>query len=90
MKSWVKLFWSKETCTSNISFLDFVTTSLRSYRVFEMEIEESDWLLAILIFLEASYLQSQAVVWDKESSEMPFRYMRMQVAKIAGAVTTKC
>ena len=55
-----------------------------------MEIEESDWLLAILIFLEASYLQSQAVVWDKESSEMPFRYMRMQVAKIAGAVTTKC
>jgi hypothetical protein len=55
-------------------------------KVFEMEMELSDCLLAILIPLESISLHSHITFSDKVSSLMPFLCIRTTVAKIAGAV----
>ena len=67
-------------------FLDFSTMSDMSARVFDIEMELSDCLLAILIPLESISLHNHMTFSERVSSLMPFRCMRTTVAKIAGAV----
>lgn len=70
-------------------FLDFSTMSERRVNVFDMEIELSDCLRAILIPRESIYLHSHRTLSDKASSLMPLRCIKTTVARIAGAVMIK-
>ena len=60
--------------------------SLSNVKVLEIEIEWSDWLLAILIPLEEIYLQSHKTCSESISSLIPLRFINTTVARIAGAV----
>lgn len=57
-------------------------------KVLLTEIDESGWLLVILMPLEDIYLDSQVVCSCNESSEIPFRFMRTIEAMIAGPEIT--
>lgn len=73
-----------------MSFLDFVIISERRANVVVIEIELSDWLLAIFIPLEDIYLQSHITLSAKLSSLIPLRFINTTLARIAGAVIVKC
>ena len=100
-KIWVRVFlqyvrvnnctkevWSKLTCISNISFFDLLRIPSKRPRVLFTEMEESGWLLVILMPLDEIYLESQVVCSCSESSEIPFLFIRTTVEMMAGPEMT--
>jgi|LakMenEpi03Aug12_release.lakeMendotaPanAssembly.Ray.scaffolds.fasta_scaffold4778388_1 hypothetical protein len=61
----------------------------KSDKVVVIEIELSDWLLAIFMPLEEIYLQSHKTFSARLSSLIPFLYIKTTVANIAGEVMIK-
>lgn len=83
-----KLFWSKETSTSNMSFLDLLTTPSKRARVLPTDTEESAWRRLSLPPLDTIYRESQALCSCRESSEMPFRFISRTEDTTAGPEMT--